>query len=95
MASGWHLERYEKAAAAASWTGDFSDFAQALEFAMAVFGSGKEESIRFTAPDGANEAQVKQLIALGAWEIARLGYGRSGSLVKGAEMIYAGNDLRI
>ena len=71
MASGWHLERYEKAATAASWTGDFSDFAQALEFATAVFGSGKEESIRFTAPDGANEAQVKQLIALGAWEIAR------------------------
>jgi hypothetical protein len=71
MASNWYLERHEKAAIAASWTGDFSDFAQALEVATAVFGSGKEESIRFTAPDGANEAQVKQLIALGASQIAR------------------------
>jgi hypothetical protein len=70
MASNWYLERHEKAAIAASWTGDFSDFAQALEFATAVFGSGKEESMRFTAPDGANEP-VKQLIALGASQIAR------------------------
>jgi hypothetical protein len=45
MASGWHLERYEKAATSASWSADFSDFAQALEIATAVFGSGKEESI--------------------------------------------------
>jgi hypothetical protein len=47
MASGWHLERYEKAAVTAIWSGDFPDFAQALEFATAVLGSGKEESIRF------------------------------------------------
>jgi hypothetical protein len=68
MASGWHLERYEKAAVTAIWSGDFPDFAQALEFATAVLGSGKEESIRFISPDSAPEAQIKQLLALGAWE---------------------------
>ncbi len=69
--TAWHLEQYEKAAEQPSWTGDFPDFAQALEFAMAVLGSGKEESVRFTAPNGAPAAQIKQLVELGAWEHAR------------------------
>jgi hypothetical protein len=62
----WYLERYEKAATKASWSGDFTDFAQVLEFATAVLGSGKEEGVRFIAPDGAPPAQIKQLLALGA-----------------------------
>jgi hypothetical protein len=66
--TAWYLERYEKAATRASWSGEFPNFAQALEFATSVLGSGKEESIRFIAPDGAPPAQIKQLLALGAWE---------------------------
>jgi hypothetical protein len=66
--TAWHLQRYEKAATTASWSGDFTDFAQVLAFATSVFGSGKGESIRFSAPDGAPPAQVKQLVALGAQE---------------------------
>jgi hypothetical protein len=67
--AGWHLERYEKDATAASWAGDFSHFAQALEFATSVLGSGKDESIRFTAPVDATEAQIKQMLALGTEDL--------------------------
>lgn len=66
--SSWYIERYEKAATQPSWTGDMPDFAHALDFATSALGSGKEESVRFIAPDGAPEAQVKQLVTLGAWE---------------------------
>jgi hypothetical protein len=66
----WHLERYEKASTKASWSGDFTDFAQVLAFSTAVIGSGKDENVRFVAPDGAPKAQIKQLLALGAWDKA-------------------------
>jgi hypothetical protein len=69
LTSGWHLERYEKDAAGASWTGDFPHFAQALEFATSVLGSGKDESIRFIAPHDATEAQIKQMLALGTVDL--------------------------
>jgi hypothetical protein len=52
--STWHLERYEKAATKASWSGDFTDFPQVLEFATSVLGSGKGESVRFSRSFGWN-----------------------------------------
>jgi hypothetical protein len=67
--TGWHLERYEKDATSASWSGNFPNFAQALEFATSVLGSGKEESIRFTAPDDAPGAEIKQMLALGTVDL--------------------------
>ena len=66
--TAWRLERFEKAAVQPSWTGEFPDFAQALEFATAVLGSGREESVRFAPPTGAPAVQIKQLVQLGAWE---------------------------
>jgi hypothetical protein len=66
--TAWYLERCEKAATGASWTGEFTDFAQALEFATSVIGSGKEEQVRFIAPNEAPGAQIEQLEALGATE---------------------------
>jgi hypothetical protein len=69
MAQGaWHLQRYEKGATKSSWSGDFNDFAQALAFVTSALGSGQKESIRFIAPHDATEAQIKQLISLGARE---------------------------
>jgi hypothetical protein len=69
MAQGaWYFERYEKGAAKASWSGEFNDFAQVLAFVTSALGSGKEESIRFIAPADAPPPQVKELLALGAWE---------------------------
>ena len=65
----WHIERYDKGSTTPSWEGEFADFAQALEYATASLGSGKVESIRFTAPDGATEAQIKQMIALGTEDL--------------------------
>jgi len=49
----WRPERYGKDRTSASWTGDFTHFAQALEFATLVFGSGKTRasvSLRRTMP---------------------------------------------
>jgi hypothetical protein len=67
--SGWHLERYEKDATSACWSGDFPDFAQALEFATSVLGSEKDESIRFTAPDDAPKSHIEQMLALGTVDL--------------------------
>jgi hypothetical protein len=65
----WHIARYDKGSTALSWEGEFADFAQALEYATAALGSGKVESIRFTAPDGATEAQIRQMVALGTEDL--------------------------
>jgi hypothetical protein len=67
--SGWHLERYEKDATRASWSGDFPNFAQALEFATSVLGSGKDECIRFTAPVDAPKSHIAQMLALGTVDL--------------------------
>jgi hypothetical protein len=64
----WYLECYEKGTTKASWSGDFTDFAQVLAFVTLALGSGKHESMQFTAPNDAPPAQIKQLLALGAQE---------------------------
>jgi hypothetical protein len=66
----WYLERYDKGATEASWSGEFTDFAQVLSFVTLALGSGMHESIRFISPDDVPAAQIKQLLALGAWERA-------------------------
>jgi hypothetical protein len=65
----WHLERYEQAASKALWSEEFPAFDQVLEIATSALGSGRGETLRFIAPDGAPPAQIEQLVALGAVEL--------------------------
>jgi hypothetical protein len=64
----WYVERYEKAAETASWSGEFDDFAKVRDLVKSALESGKEESIRFSAPDKAPASEIQELLALGAWE---------------------------